>query len=243
MKVNIIIPARYGSTRLEGKPLMKIAGKEMIKRVVEQIRPSSPDYRVYVATDDERIKESLKEYDYCRVLLSGFPFKNGTERVYWAFKNIEKADIIINLQGDEPLISLDIIEMLAEETYKSSSGFATLSTEIKDPEEISSTNIVKVVTSGDNYALYFSRSPIPYNRDDMEDVIYRKHIGIYGFKARSLEMFNSWEESSLERAEKLEQLRILENGERISVINIKKRLIGVDTIEDIKKVEDYLNSI
>lgn len=241
MKINIIIPARFGSTRLQGKPLYKIKGREMIKWVVEGIKPPNSDYRVIVATDDKRIIEALTQYDYCTPLISDIPFKNGTERVYWASRQTEKADIIINLQGDEPLITFDIIEHLAKTTIESSSGFATLCTSIDDPLEIDDPNTVKMVLSADSYALYFSRSPIPYNRDNQAGIVYKKHIGIYGFTHRALELFNSWEETVLEKTEKLEQLRILYNGHAIKAGNIDSRLISVDTEEDAKRVENYLN--
>lgn len=243
MKVNIIIPARYGSTRLPGKPLQKIMGKEMIRWVVERIKPDKSDYRVYVATDDERIRDALRPYGYCRVLLSGREFQNGSERVYWASGKAEKADITINLQGDEPLINFETIEMLAKATRESESGFATLYADITEPADIDNPNAVKLVLSNDGYAVYFSRLPIPYNRDRMPGIIYKKHIGIYGFTCRALELFNNWGECGLEKAERLEQLRILANGRRIRAVKTDKKLISVDTQADIEKVEDYLSSI
>lgn len=212
----------------------------MIRWVVEGVKPPDDRYRVFVATDDLRIKDVLKDYDYCKVLLSDIPFRNGTERVYWASKQIDPADIIINLQGDEPLINFEIIEKLAIGTIDSIDGFATLSSFISHEHEINNPNIVKLILSNNDYALYFSRYPIPYNRDNNTGYRYKKHIGIYGFTSKALEIFASLKESGLENMEKLEQLRILENNYKIKVINIQNKLIGIDTLEDVKKVENYL---
>lgn len=245
MKINIIIPARYGSKRLEGKPLKKINGKEMIRHIVERVKPplgKNPDiYNVIVATDDCRIKTILESYSHCEVLMSSQPFKNGTERVYWASKNTSKADVIINLQGDEPLIEFNTLIELAQATISSACGIATLCCKIENKEEVSNPNIVKLALSSESYAIYFSRSPIPYDRDNDHSFNYLKHIGIYGYTPEALDNFYSLEETELEKIEKLEQLRMLYHGHRIKVILSKQKFIGVDTKEDLIRVEKYLN--
>ena len=236
-KIVAVMPAMYQSTRFPGKPLAIIAGKMMIQRVYEQVGQAYGIDKVIVATDDERIYNAVLEFNG-NAIMTG-ECSCGTERVYAAIKDYS-CDIVINVQGDEPLIRPEMINELIAVFDDDSVKMATLCKEITETEDINNPNIVKVVRDKDNNALYFSRYPIPFNRDKRNDIRYFKHIGIYGYKKDFLKKYIQTEKTPLEMAENLEQLRVLESGHKIRVKETIYDSIGVDTQEDILKVEKEL---
>jgi len=254
MKVVAVIPARYGSTRFEGKPLADILGKPMIQYVYEGVRQSKLIDEVIVATDDQRILEAVRSFGGKAVMTSPTHF-TGTDRVAEVAKKL-KSEIIVNVQGDEPLIKGNIIDkairpLLTDESLQ----LSTLMTRIEQVRDWLNPHIVKVVVDQKNFALYFSRSPIPFpralqigrletnpfgtNRPLPKRVF--KHIGIYVFRRKFLLHFSRMKPTPLEKLEKLEQLRALENGYRIKVIPVDYEPIGVETPEDIQKVVTFLS--
>ena len=240
-----IIPARYASTRFPGKPLACIAGKPMIQRVYEQVSKILSD--VYVATDDQRIFDAVNSFGG-KVLMTSNRHQSGTDRCSEAYDKINKIfDIVINIQGDEPFIQPEQIKELQSCFLDENTEIATLvkTIQLKDGYEfLSNPNHVKVVTNLKNHALYFSRSAIPHFRgketgdDWLKNHEYYKHIGIYAYKADVLRQITALSQSPLEIAESLEQLRWLENGYRIKVGFTDVESIGVDTPEDLEKVQD-----
>lgn len=229
----VIIPARYGSTRFPGKPLVNIAGKPMIQWVYERINSMEEINSVYVATDDNRIYKAVHEFDG-KVILTG-ECSCGTDRVYQACKNID-ADIILNVQGDEPLIKPEMIMDLLKSFEDEKVQMATLKKKISDVDELNDPNVVKVITDKNNDAVYFSRYTIPFNRDNKSQTDYYKHIGIYGYRKEFLKKFVELPQGKLEKAESLEQLRAIENGYKIKVQETAYQSVGVDKPEDIERV-------
>ena len=247
MKIIGVIPSRYGSTRFPGKPLAIIAGKPLIQWVVEQCGKASCLSEVIVATDDVRIQQVVK--NFCKVVMTSEHHASGTDRVEEVVKQSD-ADAAINIQGDEPLIEPSVIEAVAALLHQNGVKMSTAATPIRKVEECENPNVVKVVTDAHGRALYFSRRTIPYQRDlaaqpaaeQMKAFPYLKHLGIYGYHRDTLKKLVRLPISSLERAEKLEQLRALENGISISVAKVEHESIGVDTPEDIARVETILKS-
>ena len=235
-----VLPARYQSSRFPGKPLAMIAGKTMIQRVYEQVAQAAGISRVVVATDDERIYSAVNHFSGEAVMTGNCSC--GTERVYEAIKDYP-CDIVINVQGDEPLIKPEMVNELITVFEEDSVTMATLCKEITEGVDINDTNIVKVVRDKNDNALYFSRYPIPFNRDNRSDVKYFKHIGIYGYKKEFLKEYVKKERTSLEIAENLEQLRVLESGYKIKVKETIYDSIGVDTLEDILRIEKEIKNI
>mgnify|MGYP001128871942 CR=1 FL=1 len=235
-----VIPARYQSSRFPGKPLAMIAGKPMIQRVYEQVKQAVGIDEVVVATDDERIYNTVRQFNG-KAVMTG-ECSCGTERVYEATKD-NICNIVINVQGDEPLIKPKMIEELVSVFANNDVVMATLCKEIVDENEVNNPNIVKVIRDKNDDALYFSRYPIPFNRDGRNDIKYYKHIGIYGYTKDFLKEYVSMEKSSLEIAENLEQLRVLENGYKIKIKETIYDSIGVDRQEDIIKIEEALREI
>ncbi|OGP08541.1 MAG: 3-deoxy-manno-octulosonate cytidylyltransferase [Deltaproteobacteria bacterium RIFCSPLOWO2_12_FULL_43_16] len=244
-KVIAIIPARYGSTRLDGKPLLDIAGKPMVEWVYERAKKAKLINDVIVATDDKRIFDAVKGF-HGKAVMTSASHKSGMDRLAEAAANI-KCDIVVNVQGDEPLIESEMIDEAIRPMVDDSEVYmATLKTKILDAEELNSPNVVKVVTDRNNFALYFSRLPIPYHRDEWKDPKHLtihgsrftvfKHIGLYVYRKDFLLKFARMKPTLLEEAEKLEQLRVLENGYKIKVVETKYNSIGVDTKEDLEKV-------
>ena len=235
MAIYGIIPARYNSTRLKGKPLAGINGKTMIQRVYEQAKKSRLLHRVIVATDDKRIFETVQGFGGEAVMTSK-KHKSGTDRIGEAVKGL-KCDIVVNIQGDEPFIPPGNIDMAVRALLDERKvNVSTLAKRFDNEKEIKDTNKVKVVFDNNNFALYFSRSVIPFDRDNNKNKIkYYKHIGLYAFRKRYLLKFTGMKHSALENAEKLEQLRILENGEKIKVVMVRKDSLSVDTNDDLKK--------
>lgn len=223
----IIIPARYQSSRLPGKPLADIAGKPMIQHVYERASEVRGVDTVFVATDDTRIFKALQAFGGRSVMTSP-NHPSGTDRIAEALKHVD-ADIIINLQGDEPLIRPTDIEILVE-GMQSGIEVGTLCHRITVGEALDS-NIVKVVRATNGNALYFSRSPIPYEREGGERAEHFKHVGIYGFRRDVLERYPSLPRPMIERSELLEQLRLLSAGIAIRVFEVGPAAPGVDTSE------------
>jgi 3-deoxy-manno-octulosonate cytidylyltransferase (CMP-KDO synthetase) len=238
-RVAIVIPSRYASTRLPGKPLADICGKPMIVRVLERARAASGVDRVVVATDDARIARAVTDADG-EAVMTGRHHASGTERVIEAMAAIP-ADVFINLQGDEPLADPAHLELLAR-TMADDPGIPVATLCCPMPrQEASSPHAVKVVLSDQGQALYFSRSPIPHAFEAAPDIAYYRHIGIYAYTRRALERFRSLPVSMLERVERLEQLRFLSGGIPIRVLTVSGALPGVDTPDCLERVRGLLH--
>lgn len=234
MNVLCVIPARYASTRLPGKPLKDIAGKPMICRVYEHAAKASRVAAAIVATDDSRIYDAVLQHGG-KAVMTRKDHPTGTDRLAEVAEKYPDVDLIINVQGDEPLIEPKLIDELAAAFDGDADlQMATVCTEITDEAEQQNPNNVKVVMDKQGYALYFSRSLMPYPRHPGTPVY--KHIGIYAYKRDFLLAYAKMAETPLEHAESLEQLRALENGYRIKVIKTPYRFVGVDTAEDLAKV-------
>ena len=237
MKSICVIPARYSSTRLPGKPLKDICGEPMICRVWERANRAKAVSEVIVATDDERIVRAVEEHSG-RAMLTRADHKTGTDRLAEAATHFPDAEVIVNVQGDEPLIEPSLIDELVAEFAKDSAlQMATVATELLDADEMTNPNNVKVVVDRSGNALYFSRSLIPYPRNEGKSPVL-KHIGIYAYRRQFLLSYAEMEPTPLEQAESLEQLRALENGFKIRVIRSSCRFVGVDTEEDLKLVNE-----
>lgn len=241
MKVLGVIPARYASTRFPAKPLADIGGKSMIQWVYAQASKSTKLSKVVVATDDQRIFDHVQSFGGVVCMTSG-DHPSGTDRCFEALtKQKETFDYLVNIQGDEPFISPKQIDTLAA-MLDGNTELATLAKRITDQESLQNPNVVKVVRNVHDEALYFSRSPIPFARNTKEEIIYFKHIGMYGYRADILEKVTKLKVSKLEKAESLEQLRWLENGFKIKVAETDQETIGVDTPEDLEKAVAFLKS-
>lgn len=237
MKTIVIIPARYASTRFPGKPLADIGGMTMIQRVYEQAVKSGVAEKVLVATDDKRIFSHVKDF-LGQVVMTSAEHKSGTDRCFEALeKTGEEYDVVINLQGDEPFVQPEQLHKLAECFSDSNCKIATLVKKIEKKEDIENQNVVKVVKDINNYALYFSRSIIPFNRENERMSRYFKHLGLYAYRAETLKDITSLQASSLELAESLEQLRWLESGYKIKVAETELESIAIDTPLDLKRAQ------
>ena len=237
MKSICVIPARYSSTRLPGKPLKDICGKPMICRVWERASKAKSVAEVIVATDDDRILQAV-EKNHGRAIMTRADHKTGTDRLAEVAEKFPDAEVVVNVQGDEPLIEPSLIDELVTEFVKDKNlQMATVATELLDAEEMSNPNNVKVVLDKNNDALYFSRSLIPYPRNAGKSKVF-KHIGIYAYRRNFLLDYAKMEPTPLEQSESLEQLRALENGFKIRVIKSSCRFVGVDTEEDLKLVNE-----
>jgi len=246
MKTICVIPARYASQRLPGKPLALIDGRPMIQWVYEQAVKAKNIDKVIVATDSEKVKKVVEDFSGL-VCLTDPDLPSGTDRVYEAVKD-EQADIIINLQGDEPFISPDLLDNLIEVFTDRDIEIATPIRQIDTEKDLLNPNVVGVVRDINGFALYFSRATIPFVRDE-KDVkkwlhrhIFYKHIGIYAYRKNTLMKLVSLKQSSLEKCEKLEQLRFLENGFKIYTLLTEYNSIGVDTEEDLLHVNEMIKS-
>lgn len=237
MKAVAVIPARFGSTRLPGKPLVKLLGKELVLHVIDRARSSSLLHEVLVATDDERIKALVEGYGV-RAVMTPSDCPSGTDRVAIAVKDIS-CDIVVNLQVDDPTVDPRAIDLAIKALIDDPlTQVSTLCKRIEREEEIHSPHIVKVVFDKGYNALYFSRSPIPYERN--KGAVYYKHIGPYVFRRDFIFLYTSWEPTPLERVESLEQLRILEHGYRIKLVEVDYDSVEVDVPEDIPLAEESL---
>ena len=240
MKIIGVIPARYKSTRFPGKPLAVIEGKPMIQHVYENASRSRLLNKVIVATDDIRIFKVVKNFGGNVVMTSG-KHKSGTDRIgeiaKFRISGIGKDGIIVNIQGDEPFIDHRNIDKTIKPLLEDKNlNVSTLCFRIRNKAEIYDPNIVKVVCDSNGFALYFSRNPIPFNRDNSKNTAYYKHIGLYVYRKSFLDKLVKLKPTRLELAEKLEQLRILESGERIKVLETNIDSHSVDTKEDLIRI-------
>jgi len=243
MRVLAVIPARYDSTRLSGKALVDIAGKPMIRWVWENVIGTLGIDRAVIATDDPRIMKTSEAFG-AEAIMTSPSCKNGTERVCEVVEKIptsEMPDFVLNIQGDEPLLTPEILGKFISSIDKTKSPMATIIAKA-EKSNIADSSTVKVVVDVNFNALYFSRAPIPYIANDPE-ILFYKHIGIYAYRPDLLRILTNLPPTPLELAEKLEQLRALENGYRIHCVHIPsaKSLIGVDTPEDLEKVRKILS--
>lgn len=249
----VVIPARYASTRLPAKPLLNIAGKPMILHVCERALEAGAE-EVIVATDDLRIFDTVTDKGI-KAMMTMPDHQSGTERINEVVTHHDWLDnqIIVNLQGDEPLIPADYIRDVALTlAHQEQAGIATLAAKIHDVDEIFNPNAVKVVLDKDGYALYFSRAPIPWERASFSqtggipsgNIAHLRHIGLYAYTVGFLKRYCSWQASLLESVESLEQLRILWHGEKIAVKTVAKTPIaGIDTAEDLVRVEKLFTQL
>jgi 3-deoxy-manno-octulosonate cytidylyltransferase (CMP-KDO synthetase) len=243
VKIVGIIPARYASTRFPGKPLAVIAGVPLIQRVVAQCQKAKSLAEVIVATDDPRIAEAVKKN--CRVEMTSPNHPSGSDRVAEVVGEIS-CDAVVNIQGDEPMIEPSVIDSVAGAL--ADCEMSTAATRIQNPAELDNPNVVKVVVNAAGRALYFSRRTIPCLREAASRPVseqlaafpFLKHLGIYGYRRETLLRLVKFPVSPLEAAERLEQLRALENGIPIAVVKVDYDSVGVDTPEDVEWVERYL---
>lgn len=253
MSFTVIIPARFASSRLPGKPLADIAGKPMIQHVFEKAQQSGAS-RVIIATDNDKVADAAKNFG-AEVCLTSEKHNSGTERLAEVVEKLAIPDdeIIVNIQGDEPLIPPIIVRQVAENLAKFNVKMASLAVKIHEAEELFNPNAVKVVTDKNGMVLYFSRAPMPYDRDQFMALqnpadaqladIYLRHIGIYAYRAGFIKQYVQWPATQLEQLEKLEQLRVLWHGERIHVeLALEEPAVGVDTAEDLEKVRAILGA-
>jgi 3-deoxy-manno-octulosonate cytidylyltransferase (CMP-KDO synthetase) len=246
VKILGIIPARFASTRFPGKPLALIAGKPLLQHVVEQCQKAKSLAEVIVATDDARIAAVAEKF--CRVAMTRADHPSGSDRIAEVAERIS-CDAIVNIQGDEPLIDPNVIDAVANALAHNE--MSTAATPIKNLAELDNPNVVKVVVNAAGRALYFSRRTIPYLREAASRPVpeqlaafpFLKHLGIYGYRRETLLRLVKFPVSPLENAEKLEQLRALENGIGIAVVKVDYDSIGVDMPEDVARVEKILRKL
>ena len=248
-----VIPARFASSRLPGKPLVPLAGKPMIQHVWERVRRAQEVSRVLVATDDERIRRAVTEFGG-EAVMTRAEHRSGTERLAEVAASAASsgAEIFVNVQGDEPLIEPAAVDTAVEVLLEDSSvEVATLSVPIATPGDVMDPNVVKVVLDFEGNALYFSRAPIPWIRDTTSGgagfgppagSTHLKHLGLYVFRRRALLEFPTFPQGELEKLEQLEQLRWLENGYKIRVVETTHDSVSVDVTEDIARVEKLLQA-
>lgn len=240
-----VIPARFASTRLMGKPLADIGGSPMIKHTYESASKSKLLNEIVIAVDDKKVEQVVKGFG-AKAIFTPKTVKTGTDRIALAIKNLKDADLIVNIQGDEPFIKGEMIDQAIEPLlFDREVNVSTLAKKIESVEELKSPSVTKVVFDYNNYALYFSRWPIPYVRDaktNLEKIsntdIY-KHIGLYVFRRETLLKFTKLAQTDLEKVEKLEQLRLLENGIKIKIVVTEFETLAVDTPEDLKRARTY----
>ena len=245
MKVLGIIPSRYGSSRFPGKPLAPICGKPLVAWVVEAVRKAKSLDDVIVATDDDRIAAAVAAHGG-KAAMTPSELPSGTDRIACAAGDFADDDILVNIQGDEPLIDPALIEALVARLKNDEKwAMATAVTPIKSVEDLRAKTVVKVVLDNDDGALYFSRSPIPCDRDsepDLSSGLYVRHLGIYAYRGLFLKKYVSESPCLLEQTEKLEQLRALWMGAKIAVVRTDDEGVGVDTPEDAERVAKILEN-
>ncbi len=242
MKIIAVIPARYASTRFHAKLMQDLCGKTVILTTYEAAKKTNLFDDVFVVTDSQLIYDEIVSHNG-KAIMSIKNHESGSDRIAEAIKNL-KVDIVINVQGDEPFIDIESVSKLIEvfkQDIDNQIDLASLMREIKEVGDIQNPNNVKVVVDQNQFALYFSRSVIPYPREENVGVRYMQHIGIYGFRKKALLDFYALPMKSLEASEKLEQLRYLEFGKRIKMIETNHIGIGIDTIEDLEKARELLN--
>lgn len=243
MKIYGIIPSRFGSSRFPGKPLAMLAGKPLVAWVVEAVKKAKSLDEVLVATDDERIVAEVEKYGG-KAVMTPSELPSGTDRIACAAGDFADDDILVNIQGDEPLIDPNLIDELVRKLKSDDRwSMATAVTPIKSIADFNAKSVVKVVMDRDDGALYFSRSPIPCDRDhesDLTNGLYVRHLGIYAYRGAFLKRYIAEPPCALEKIEKLEQLRALWMGARIAVVKTTDEGIGVDTPEDAERVAKIL---
>jgi 3-deoxy-manno-octulosonate cytidylyltransferase (CMP-KDO synthetase) len=240
-KVVVVIPARYGSTRLPGKPLVSLAGQPMIQRVYERAKSAQNVDRVIVATDDERIVKAVEAFGG-EARMTRTEHRTGTERVAEVAAHVE-GEVFVNVQGDEPLLDPVAVETAVRALLEDPpAAISTVATPIRTPGDIMDPNAVKVVLDFDGNALYFSRAPIPWVRDTAVKIQVRhlKHLGLYVFQRDALLEYPTLPQGELERIEQLEQLRWMENGWKIRVAEVEHDAVSVDVPADVARVEKLL---
>ena len=241
MKTVIIIPARYSSTRLNAKPLIKVSGKPIIQWVYEQAKTVQAADDVIVATDNQEIFDTCKNFGG-KVEMTSVDHKSGTDRIAEVISRHGEYDLIVNLQGDEPLISTQnittAINLLKEDK---NADISTLVKVIEDKKEVENPNLVKCIFDKNNYAIYFSRNKLPYERKDYEGDFYG-HIGLYCYTKTALLKMTKLPQAEIEKAESLEQLRAIYNGMKIKVAVVESNAIGIDTKEDLEAFEEYVKT-
>ena len=240
-KVVIVIPARYGSIRLPGKPLVSLAGKAMIERVYERAKHAKTAGRVIVATDDQRIVKAVEGFGG-EARMTRTDHRTGTERIAEVAAHTE-GEVFVNVQGDEPLLDPAAVDTAVNALLEEpAAAIATVAVPIRIPGDIMDPNVVKAVLDFDDNALYFSRAPIPWVRDTGMKTHARhlKHLGLYVFQREALLEYPTLPQGELERIEQLEQLRWMENGWKIRVAEVEHDAVSVDVPEDVKRVEELL---
>jgi 3-deoxy-manno-octulosonate cytidylyltransferase (CMP-KDO synthetase) len=236
----VAIPARWGSTRFPGKALHHIAGKPLVQHVWERCQQCRAVDEIVIATDDERIVAAAESFG-AKAVMTSMDHPSGTDRIAEAAQKCGDYDLIINVQGDEPLISPSLIDQLTRELRADASiRMITAAAVIHDETQVNDPNVVKVVTDVHGDALYFSRSALPFVRVATANTHHKRHLGIYGFRRDFLLEFVSWQPSMLEQTECLEQLRAMENGVRLRVVLTEDLSPGVDTLEQAQALEKQL---
>lgn len=239
MKTVIIIPARYSSTRLNAKPLIEVCGKPVIQWVYEQAKTVSAADEVIVATDHEEIFNTCKKFGG-QVEMTSVNHKSGTDRIAEVISRHDEYDLIVNLQGDEPLISTQnittAINLLKNDK---NADISTLVKVVKSKEEVENPNLVKCIKDKNDYAIYFSRNKLPFERNEYQGDFYG-HIGLYCYTKEALINMTKLSQSNIEKAESLEQLRAIYNGMKIKVAVVESNAIGIDTKEDLLAFEEYM---
>ena len=245
MKILGIIPSRYGSSRFPGKPIHPLCGKPLVAWVVEAVKKAKTLDDVIVATDDDRIVAAVEAYGG-RAVMTPSELPSGTDRIACAAGDFADDDILVNIQGDEPLISPDLIDALVGRMKEGAKwDMATAVTPLKSRDDLNAKTVVKVVLDRDDGALYFSRAPIPCDRDHEPDIasgLWVRHLGIYAYRGAFLKKYIAEPPCDLEKTEKLEQLRALWMGAKIAVIRTADEGVGVDTPEDAVRIEAILRA-
>lgn len=238
MKIIAIIPARYQSTRFPGKPLATINGKPMIRWVYEKVNRVKEVDETYVATDDGRIQNCVMEFGG-RCLMTSSKHLCGSDRLAECVDilHLDDDDVILNIQGDEPMIQSGMIYDLISTMLDKNTVMGTLKEKITNTEDVNNPNIVKVITDINDNAIYFSRFALPYNRNLDSNICYYRHVGVYAYRVHFLRKYTNWSKSEHESAESLEQLRVIDNGYKIKVKETESSSMGVDTEAQLKYVE------
>jgi|SaaInl8_150m_RNA_FD_contig_101_95926_length_4872_multi_9_in_0_out_0_5 3-deoxy-manno-octulosonate cytidylyltransferase (CMP-KDO synthetase) len=251
MKTIVVIPARLNSSRLPNKVLLDLKGKTVVQRVYERCMQAKDIDEVYIATDSIEVKESCERFTK-NIIMTKDTHESGTDRIAEAVEQIE-CDVVINVQGDEPFIDVELIEKLST-SFTENTQMVSAMHKINLVEDLKNSNVVKVTIDKNMNALYFSRSIIPHHRDEWESLLnhhttipeplmFYRHLGIYGYTKGFIKTYSNLEQTYLERVEKLEQLRVLENGYSIKMVETEYNSIGIDTIEDYHKALEILNEI
>ncbi len=249
MKKVIIIPARLNSSRLPNKVILDLKGKTVIQRVYEQCIQAKGIDEVFIATDSLKVKTICSAFTD-NIIMTSSEHQSGTDRIAQAVCNID-CDIVVNVQGDEPFIDISLIEQLAN-AFEKDTAMASAMHQISHIEDIKNPNVVKVITDNEQNAIYFSRSPIPFPRDEqalldsndenlLSKVTYYRHLGIYAYRKDFLIHYAKLQPSKLEQIEKLEQLRVLENGYKIKMVETKTQSLGIDTLDDYYKALEFVD--